>query len=133
MSIVELMNMFPTEDAATKWFEDVLWAGERCCGKCGSVNTREVPTCEADALLVLGLPELFQRADRHGHRALERPDAEVGHRHLPLPHQPEERVKHEAPPRPGRVSENGLVHAASHPRGMGGPAPRCVRWPCGGR
>ena len=46
MSIVELMNMFPTEDAATKWFEDVLWTGERCCGKCGSVNTREVPNAK---------------------------------------------------------------------------------------
>ena len=43
MSIVELMNMFPTEEAATAWFEDVLWAGERCCGKCGSVETRTVP------------------------------------------------------------------------------------------
>ena len=43
MSLIELMGMFPTEDAATKWFEDVLWAGERCCGKCGSVETREVP------------------------------------------------------------------------------------------
>ena len=46
MSIVELMNIFPTEDAATQWFEDVLWAGERCCGKCGSVNTREVPNAK---------------------------------------------------------------------------------------
>ena len=43
MSLVELMEMFPTEAAATQWFEDVLWAGERCCGKCGSVVTRTVP------------------------------------------------------------------------------------------
>ena len=43
MSLIELMNMFPTEADATQWFEDVLWAGERCCGKCGSVETREVP------------------------------------------------------------------------------------------
>ena len=39
LSIIELTDMFPTEDAAIKWFEDVLWAGERCCGHCGSVNT----------------------------------------------------------------------------------------------
>ena len=39
LSLIELMNMFPTEDAAITWFEDVLWAGERCCGHCGSVNT----------------------------------------------------------------------------------------------
>ena len=35
--------MFPTEDAATTWFERVMWPGERCCGHCGSVKTREVP------------------------------------------------------------------------------------------
>ncbi len=39
LSIIELTDMFPTEDAAIKWFEGVLWAGERCCGHCGSVNT----------------------------------------------------------------------------------------------
>ena len=39
LSIIELTDMFPTEDAAIKWFEDVLWAGERCCGHCGSMNT----------------------------------------------------------------------------------------------
>ena len=39
LSIIELTNMFPTEEAATLWFEDVLWAGERCCGHCGSVRT----------------------------------------------------------------------------------------------
>ena len=43
MSLIELMKMFPTEEAATAWFEDVLWAGERCCGKCGSIETRTVP------------------------------------------------------------------------------------------
>jgi len=40
MTLVELMDMFPTEDAATTWFEDVCWNGERVCGKCGSANTR---------------------------------------------------------------------------------------------
>ena len=35
--------MFPTEDAATTWFESVIWPSERCCGHCGSVKTSEVP------------------------------------------------------------------------------------------
>ena len=43
MSIVDLMNMFPTEEAASEWFESVVWAGVRCCGHCGSVETRAVP------------------------------------------------------------------------------------------
>ncbi len=43
LPLIQLMDMFPTEEAATAWFEEVLWSGERCCGKCGSVNTRPVP------------------------------------------------------------------------------------------
>ena len=46
MSIIEVMNLFPTEEAATEWFESVVWAGERCCGHCGSVNTRKVPNAK---------------------------------------------------------------------------------------
>ena len=43
ITIVELMDMFPTEDAAVAWFESVIWPdGERHCGKCGSTRTREV-------------------------------------------------------------------------------------------
>ena len=38
--------MFPTEETATLWFEDVVWNGERCCGKCGSLRTSEVPNAK---------------------------------------------------------------------------------------
>ena len=34
------MDMFPSEEAATKWFEAVLWPTGRCCGKCGSIRTQ---------------------------------------------------------------------------------------------
>ena len=47
LTIVQLMDMFPTEEAATAWFESVLWPdGERHCGKCGSVRTRGVPSAK---------------------------------------------------------------------------------------
>ena len=47
LTIVQLMDMFPTEEAATAWFESVLWPdGERHCGKCGSVRTRAVPSAK---------------------------------------------------------------------------------------
>ena len=42
MSVIELMNLFPTEKRAVRWFEDVRWAGKRTCGKCGSERTRTV-------------------------------------------------------------------------------------------
>ena len=42
LSLIEIMDMFPSEEAATKWFESVVWSDGRTCGKCGSDNTREV-------------------------------------------------------------------------------------------
>ena len=47
LTFIELMDMFPTEEAATEWFESVVWPdGERHCGKCGSTRTREVPNAK---------------------------------------------------------------------------------------
>ncbi len=44
--MVQLIELFPTEQAATAWFEQIIWNGERCCMKCGSLNTREVPNAK---------------------------------------------------------------------------------------
>ena len=41
LTIVELCDMFPTEELATAWFEDVIWPNGRHCPKCGSLRTRE--------------------------------------------------------------------------------------------
>ena len=47
VSLIDLMGMFPTEDAAVKWFESVLWgANGRCCGKCGGTSTKPVPNAK---------------------------------------------------------------------------------------
>ena len=35
--------MFPDEQAAVAWFEQLVWNGHRCCGHCGSLETRPVP------------------------------------------------------------------------------------------
>ncbi len=41
LSIFELTEMFPDEDSARKWFEDIRWPeGERNCPRCNSKNTR---------------------------------------------------------------------------------------------
>ena len=115
MSLIDLSNMLPTEEAATKWFEDVLWAGERCCGKCGSVETREVPKRKPMPYWCPDCRSYFSVRTRYGYRPLQRTVTQVGHRHLPLPYKSQERVEHEAPPRPWSVSENRLVHAPPHP------------------
>lgn len=46
ITLIELMALFPNEEAATKWFESIFWAKGRCCGKCGSENTKEVPNAK---------------------------------------------------------------------------------------
>ena len=41
ISLMELADMFPDETTATAWFEAILWGDERCCPRCGGLNTRE--------------------------------------------------------------------------------------------
>ena len=41
ISLLELAEIFPSEEAAVKWFEGVVWPDERCCGHCGSTRTTE--------------------------------------------------------------------------------------------
>ena len=43
ISLLDLAEMFPTEQAATEWFEEQVWGGERACPKCGDTETGEVP------------------------------------------------------------------------------------------
>ena len=43
ITLIALMDLFPDERTATKWFETTLWGGRRCCGHCGGVRTRQVP------------------------------------------------------------------------------------------
>ena len=46
MTLVQMMDMFPTEEAATEWFESVIWPDGRHCPKCGSVETKPVPNAK---------------------------------------------------------------------------------------
>jgi len=46
ISLIELMDMFPDEQTAREWFESVVWGGQRCCGHCGGIKTREVPNAK---------------------------------------------------------------------------------------
>ena len=42
ITVLELTRAFPDEDAARRWFEDVLWPdGDRYCPRCGSLDTYE--------------------------------------------------------------------------------------------
>lgn len=41
ITLIELAQMFPDEEAAVEWFESVFWPEKRCCGHCGSTRTTE--------------------------------------------------------------------------------------------
>ena len=43
LSLIELFEIFPNEEAATTWFEAQVWPSGRCCGHCGSLSTKKVP------------------------------------------------------------------------------------------
>ena len=47
MTILELMQRFPTEDAAREWFEQQIWPDGRYCPHCGSTETFENPASES--------------------------------------------------------------------------------------
>ena len=42
ITLIELLEMFPTEEAATEWVEKGLWRDGRCCGHCGCTKTQPV-------------------------------------------------------------------------------------------
>lgn len=42
ITLMELFALFPDEASAQAWFEETRWPDGRACGKCGSVNTRDV-------------------------------------------------------------------------------------------
>ena len=42
ISLIELFEMFPDEQAARDWFESTRWPNGRACAKCGSLDTKEV-------------------------------------------------------------------------------------------
>ena len=41
ITLLQILDMFPDENAATRWFGAVYWPAERCCGHCGSLRTCE--------------------------------------------------------------------------------------------
>ena len=46
ITLLALMDMFPDEQTAIRWFESQLWSSDRCCGHCDSVRTSEVPNAK---------------------------------------------------------------------------------------
>ncbi len=43
ITLIQLLNMFPNEETARKWFEDIRWGKGQFCPYCGSVKISCVP------------------------------------------------------------------------------------------
>ena len=41
ITVVQLADMFPDEEASRSWFESQVWPGGRHCPRCGSIRTKE--------------------------------------------------------------------------------------------
>ena len=130
LTLVQLMDMFPTEEAATEWFESVIWPdGERHCGKCGGMRTREVPNAK---------PMPYWCTDCRSYFSV-RTGTPIARSNVPLrkwalaiflcPDKPQERRQHEAASGYRRFAAYGLVHAAPHPGSLGRGGRRPVRRP----
>lgn len=46
ISIFQLQDLFPTEQAAVEWFEKIVWGDERRCGHCDGTDTYAVKSGE---------------------------------------------------------------------------------------
>lgn len=46
ITLVELFERFPDEETATRWLESKVWPKGRCCGHCGSADTKTVPNAK---------------------------------------------------------------------------------------
>ena len=46
LDLVSLLEAFPDEESATRWFEEQLWPSGRVCSHCGGTRTKEVPNAD---------------------------------------------------------------------------------------
>ena len=115
LSLIEVMDMFPTEDAAREWIESIIWPKGRCCGKCGSTQhtaRRVTRRCRTGVRLA-------------GVTSASRPGTPLASSNIPLRKWAitiylcltslKSVSIHEAAPGPEDFAEVRVVHAAPHP------------------
>ncbi len=116
ISVLRLMEMFPDEGAARKWFESIIWedGGGRVPPLRRHRHLRGSKR-QAAAAPVPQLPQAFFVPPRHLAGELSHWAAKMGDRNLSGGHQPERRVVDEAASGLGNHTEIGLAHAAQDP------------------
>ena len=128
ITLAQLTRLFPNEEAATEWFESVVWKRERCCGHCGCLNTKPVPNAKPMPYRCPDCRKYFSVRTgtvlRRSHISLQNWAFGI---YLEVTNL-KGVSQHEAPSRPRDLSEVRLVHAPSHTRDVGSQARR-IQWP----
>ena len=133
LSITDLTDMFPSEEAASLWFENVLWPDGRCCGHCGSTRTSPVASRKPMPFWCSDCREYFSVKTGTAMQRSKIPLRKwaiaiylcltslksVSSMKLRRGHR--------------RLAEDRLVHAAPHPRGVGDRDAGRLHRPGGGR
>ena len=124
LTVVELMDMFPTEEAATEWFKSIIWPDGRHCPKCGSVRTREA----SHAKMPYWCTDCRSYFSVKTGTAMQRskiPLREVGDCDLSVPDLAQVRIEHEAATRYRRIAADRwfMLHRIREAWGGDGEGP----------
>ena len=118
ITLLQLADLFPTEESAVGWFEGVVWSGERACGHCGSLDTHRIKSGKPMPYRCRDCKRYFRREDGNAHGRIAASRPQVGVCDLLGLHEPQGCCLDEAAPGPRRHTEDRVVHAATHPRSV---------------
>ena len=118
ITLVQLTDLFPTEESAREWFEARVWPNGRYCPHCGSVRTHEAKHKFSP----------YRCTDCRGYFSVKTGTV-MNKSHIPLRkwvfaiylHLTSLKgvSEHEAASRYRRFTADGVVHAPAHPQGVG--------------
>ena len=119
LTLVQMMDMFPTDETATKWFEDCLWTEHRHCGKCGSTNTKEVPNAKPMPYWCSDCRSYFSVRTGTPMARSNVPMRQMGDCNLSVSDKPQIRIQRQIRQGYRCQAGNRLVHDASYPGSVG--------------
>ena len=65
ISLLEFIDIVPTEDDARRWFESLTWPNGRHCPRCGSTDTHDAASTSGQPYRCADLPQDLLGAHRH--------------------------------------------------------------------
>ena len=99
ITLLELMDLFPDDDSAERWFASIFWPDGGRCPACGSGNP-DPAHAQAPALPLPPVPQGLLDQDRHLDAWLQARLPHLGRGHLLAHDQSQGRLEHETASRP---------------------------------